>query len=83
MLSLNGVMTLETKVRKIGNSYGVILSKEVLAQLKAEEGTTLCLTEAAGGGLNVRTAEPEFVDMMSIVDQGMKQYQNALKELAK
>lgn len=76
-------MTVETKVRKIGNSYGVILPKEALAKLKAEEGTTLCLTEAAGDSLSVRAAEPDFTEMSKMVDDLIRRYPNALKELAK
>ncbi len=76
-------MAIATKVRKIGNSLGITLPKEALHALKVEEGTTLYLTEAPNGSLNVTPEEPGFGDMMKIAEEGMKDYRNALRELAK
>lgn len=42
-------MTLELKLRKIGNSVGVLLPKEALARLNADEGDSLLLIETLGG----------------------------------
>lgn len=36
---------LEVKVRKIGTSYGVIISKEVLDSMKVQEGDTLIIKD--------------------------------------
>jgi putative addiction module antidote len=44
-------MVLEFKLRKVGNSVGVVLPKEVLAHLKVSEGDTVCVTKAAGDSL--------------------------------
>lgn len=41
---------LELKVRRIGNSFGIVLPKEALARLKVVEGETLYLTDAENGG---------------------------------
>ena len=41
---------LELKVRKIGNSLGIVLPKESLARLKVKEGENLYFTEADDGG---------------------------------
>ena len=40
-------MVLELKLRKVGNSVGVVLPKEVLTHLNVEEGDTVCVTDAA------------------------------------
>jgi hypothetical protein len=40
-------MVLELKLRKVGNSVGLVLPKQALAHLKAGEGDTVCLTDAA------------------------------------
>lgn len=40
----------ELKVRKFGNSLGVVLPKEVTSRLGAKDGAPLFLTEAAEGG---------------------------------
>jgi antitoxin component of MazEF toxin-antitoxin module len=42
-------MIAESKSRKIGNSRGAIIPKEVAARLNIEEGTNLYFTEAPDG----------------------------------
>ena len=76
-------MAIETKVRRIGNSLGIVLPKEALNALKVEEGATLYLTEAPEGALRVTPEKPEFSQMMALAEQGMRRYRNALRELAK
>ncbi len=76
-------MFIEAKVRKIGNSLGIVLPKEAVQSLHAEEGTTLYLTESTGSSLRVTAENPEFSDIMAIAERGMKKYRNALRELAK
>lgn len=76
-------MAVEIRVRKIGNSPGIVLPKEALNALKVEEGTTLYLTEAPEGSLRVTPERPEFARMMEIAERGMQRYRNALRELAK
>ena len=76
-------MLVETKVRKIGNSLGVVLPKEALQTMNVEEGTTLYLTESTEGAIRVTASRPEFSDMMEIAEKGMQKYRNSLRELAK
>jgi putative addiction module antidote len=76
-------MAIETKVRRIGNSLGIVLPKEALNALKVEEGATLYLTEAPQGALRVTPERPGFAEMMAISERGMQRYRNALRELAK
>ena len=75
-------MTLELKVRKIGNSLGVVLPKEVLAHLKVEEGDTMTLTEAQDG-VRLTATNPEFAKSMAVFESLNRRYRNALRELAK
>lgn len=74
---------MKTKVRKIGNSYGIVLPKEALHVLKVKEGDELYLTDAPGCTLRVTPSREPFNDMMKIADKGMRKYRNALRELAK
>lgn len=74
---------MKTKVRKIGNSYGIILPKEALQQLRVKEGDALYLTEAPDSSLRVTGGEPGFEEKMKIAESLMDRYQNALRELAK
>ncbi len=76
-------MAIETKVRRIGNSLGIVLPKEALNTLKVEEGATLYLTESPEGALRVTPDRPGFAEMMAIAEKGMRKYRNALRELAK
>lgn len=76
-------MAIATKVRRIGNSLGIVLPKEALNTLKVEEGATLYLTEAPQGAMRVTPEQPEFGQMMAVAERGMRRYRNALRELAK
>jgi putative addiction module antidote len=75
-------MVLELKLRKIGNSVGLVLPKKALAHLKVGEGDTVCLTDAADGSVRV-TANPEVSRQMEVVQDVMRRYRNTLRELAK
>jgi putative addiction module antidote len=76
-------MAIATKVRKIGNSLGIVLPKEALHALKVEEGATLYLTESPGNSLRINPDRPGFADKMDIAESLMRRYRNALRELAK
>ena len=76
-------MPMETKVRRIGNSLGVVLPKEALQALKVEEGATVYLTEAPENSLRMTSGETGFEETMRIAEDIMNRYRNALRELAK
>ena len=76
-------MPIVTKVRKIGNSLGIVLPKEALQTLRVEEGATLYLTEAPQSSLTITPDRPGFDDTMRVAEDGMNRYRNALRELAK
>ncbi len=75
--------TMKTKLRKIGNSYGIILPKEALHVLQVKEGDVLYLTDAAEASLRITPGRPGFEDLMAIANDLMQRYRNALRELAK
>ena len=76
-------MAIELKLRKVGNSLGVVLPKEALAHLKVEEGQSVYLTETTDGGYRVTSANPEFSKQMAAAENIARRYRNALRELAK
>ena len=76
-------MPIATKVRKIGNSLGIVLPKEALQTLRVEEGSTLFLTEAPKSSLMITPERPGFDETMRVAEDGMNRYRNALRELAK
>ncbi|HBA84484.1 MAG TPA: AbrB family transcriptional regulator [Verrucomicrobia bacterium] len=74
---------MKTKVRKIGNSLGIVLPKEAIQAMKVKEGTTLYITEAPECSLRLSPEQEHFDKMMTIAERGMQRYRNALRELAK
>ena len=76
-------MVVELKLRKIGNSVGVVLPKEVLAHLKVGEGDTVCVTEAADGSVRVGPSNDEFRKQMEAAERVITRYRRTLRELAK
>ncbi|MBU4459171.1 MAG: AbrB/MazE/SpoVT family DNA-binding domain-containing protein [Verrucomicrobia bacterium] len=76
-------MAIETKVRKIGNSLGIVLPKEATAALKVKEGDALYLTEAPHGALRITPERPGFAEKARIADSLMRRYRNALRALAR
>lgn len=76
-------MILELKLRRIGNSVGLVLPKEVLAHMKVEEGDTVTVTDAAEGGLRLSPHRAEVARQMEVVQDVMKRYRHTLRELAK
>jgi putative addiction module antidote len=76
-------MAYKTKVRKIGNSLGIVLPKEALQDLHVEEGATLYITKAPGDSVQLTPGKPGFEEKMKVAEEGMNRYRNALRELAK
>lgn len=74
---------LELKLRKVGNSVGLVLPKEALARLNAEAGDALFLTETTDGGFRLTASNPDFVRKMKVAEGLSRRYRHALKELAK
>ena len=70
------------KLTQIGNSIGVILPKEVLANLKLNKGESIFLTETPEG-YAVTPHDPVFEQQMSEAQQIMKKRRAVLRELAK
>ena len=70
------------KVTKIGNSFGLILPKDVLARLNVSLGDNLFLIEDADG-YRLTPYDPEFEEQMAIAKDIMKNDRDILRELAK
>jgi putative addiction module antidote len=76
-------MMLELKIRKVGNSLGVVLPKEAAAKLNVAEGDSVYITESAEGGFRFTAENPEFAAQMKSAEGIIKRYRNTLRELAK
>ena len=70
------------KIRKVGNSLGVVLPREVLKQLHIGDGDKVYLTEAPDGSFRITPYDPEFEKQMRLAEEGMARYRNTLRALA-
>lgn len=73
---------MKTKVRKTGNSLSILLPKEVAGRLRVQEGDMLTLVPT-DAGFELTAYDPDFDAKVAIAEEGMAQYKNALRELAK
>jgi putative addiction module antidote len=74
---------LELKLRKIGNSLGVVLPKEAVTRLKADEGDRLFLIEAPNGAYQLTPYDPAFEKKMKKAEDLIGRYRNTLHTLSK
>jgi putative addiction module antidote len=70
------------KVRRIGNSLGVVLPKDVLAKLRVGEGDVLAVADTPGG-VSLSPFNDEVARQVEVMRDLAKRYRNALRELAK
>jgi putative addiction module antidote len=68
-------------IRKIGNSEGVIIPREILDRMGLEAGDTLELS-MQDGELRLQPADADFARQMEHAQRFMDQYKVALKKLA-
>ena len=73
----------ELKVRKFGNSLGVVLPREVINRLHAGDGEPLFLIEGSDGGYWLTPYDPGFEKKMKKADDIIERYRNTLHVLAK
>ena len=74
---------LELKIRKIGNSLGVVLPKEAVNRLHADEGDRLFLIEGPNGAYELTPYDPAFEKKMKKATRIMQRYRNTLHALSK
>ena len=74
---------LELKVRKIGNSLGVVLPKEAISRLHANQGDRLFLIEGPNGTYQLTPYDPAFEKKMKKAGEIITRYRNTLHELSK
>ncbi len=70
------------KVRKIGNSYGVVLPKRLIEELGVKEGDRVFWVRTPDG-LKLTPYDPDFAAVMEANRDYMRRHRNALRQLAK
>lgn len=69
-------------IRKIGNSEGIIIPKEILDRLGLKAGDKLDVEET-DGGIRLTPEPADLAEQIEAAREGMKKYRIALRELAK
>jgi putative addiction module antidote len=76
---------IELRLRRVGNSLGIILPKEALEALGVDgkEGETLTLVQLQDGRMELRHVDQKFEKKLALLRDTMKRYKNTLRALAK
>ena len=75
-------MATTAKITAIGNSSGIILSKEVMAKLRVERGDQIFITETPNG-VELTAYDEDFSETMEIARKVMRENRDVLRKLAK
>jgi len=73
---------MKVQIKKIGNSDGLILPKELMHRLGLKRGQQLHIVELAGG-FQLLPYDPDFEKTMNLADEIMDEYRDTLAALAK
>jgi putative addiction module antidote len=71
------------KLRKVGNSVGLVLPTEALRHLRASEGEDVFLIEGPNNSYRLTSFDPVFQKKMEKAEEIMGRHRNTLRELAK
>ena len=74
---------MKVEVKRIGNSTGVILPRDLLSRLNLKQGQWLYVTAMPDGGVRLTPHDPDFEEVMQIADELMDEYRDTLRALAK
>jgi len=71
------------QVKKVGNSLGLILPKELLARLRLKEGDKLHVVEQTERGVKLSPYDPKHAKAMELARRSFRKYADTYKALAK
>jgi putative addiction module antidote len=75
-------MTAAVRVRKVGNSLGILLTKDVIEVLGVAEGDQLFAVRTPDG-IRLTPFDPDFATAIESTREYMKRHRDAMHELAK
>jgi putative addiction module antidote len=79
----SGIEGYVLQVKKIGNSVGLILPKDLLARLKLNEGDKLHVVEQTERGIKLSPYDPKHAEAMEFARKSFRDYADAYRALAK
>lgn len=71
------------RIRKIGNSIGVIFPKELVHRLRLTAGDHLHVVEQTGGEFKLSPYDPKHAEAMALARKAFRDYADTYRELAK
>jgi putative addiction module antidote len=71
------------QIKKIGNSLGLILPKDLLARLKLKEADKLYVVEQTERGIKLSPYDPKHVEAMEFARRSFRKYADTYRALAK
>jgi antitoxin MazE len=74
---------MKIEIKRIGNSDGLILPRELMQRLDLKRGQQLHVNELPGGGLQLLPYDPDFEKTMELAEEAMDEYKDTLAALAK
>lgn len=74
---------MKIEIKKIGNSDGVLLPRELMQRLDLKRGQFLQVVELSGGGFQALPYDPDFERTLEIAGEIMDEYRDTLATLAK
>jgi putative addiction module antidote len=74
---------MKLEIKRIGNSTGLILPKELLARLGLSQGDSVVVSEGPDRSLTLSPYDPDDEETMRIAREAIRNYKNVLKALAK
>ena len=80
---MQSLTRMKIQIKKIGNSDGLILPKELMQRLDLKRGQQLHIVELAGGGFQALPYDPDFEQTMDVADEIIDEYRDTLAALAK
>lgn len=69
------------RITTVGNSSGIVLSKEIMAKLHVEKGDDLYVTETPNG-IELSPYDEEFSRQMDSARRVMRKHRDVLRKLA-
>ena len=71
------------QIKKIGNSVGLILPRDLLARLRLKEGDKLYVVEQTERGIKLSPYDPKHAKAMEFARRSFREYADTYKALAK
>lgn len=71
------------QIKKVGNSLGLVLPKELLARLKLKEGDKFHIVEQTERGIKLTPYDPKHAEGMELARRSFRKYADTYKALAK